>query len=416
MNLPINIEAEDCLLSSFMCSFRAVGCILAERGVNPEMFHGPGNPVIASEMIGAWREGVELDAFLLLSRLRASGRLKDAGGESLFVKITQMPTAANVSQYIDIVLETDQLRRVAILCAEKGREAVLDGAEAHSIVSGLSEAITAIAGVKNKAPTLSMKQLSQEKLRRIEGDEDDKDILVTGIQKLDYYSPLRMGDMPLISGERKSGKSILSLNIAMNLAERGHSGLYCSLEDKCSKVFDRMFARITKIPLGRHHVSGMAEREMQQIAVRLPKLAELPIDLRDDLHDLHAIVAVIRQKAAQDPKFKWAVVDYAQLVRTQARKGANKEEEVATISRTLRLLAIELNVAIILLCQLNKEGNARWSMGLEHDCTAMWKVVVPEDHEGERHIEIPFQRNGDSQIMFKVAFMGSTCRIEALAE
>lgn len=416
MNLPINNEAEDCLLSSFIVAFRDVGCILAERGVTHEMFHAPGNAIIAEEMIGAWRDGVNLEIPLLLSRLAAKGRLEEAGGNEVMFKLLKMPTAANVSQYIDIVVETDQLRRVALLCAEKGREALFAGAEAQSIVSGLSEGVTAIAGVKNKAPVLTMKQLAFEKLARIEGNEDDRDILPTGIMKLDQFSPLKVGDMPLISGERKAGKSILSLNIALHLAEKGFSGLYVSLEDKVSKVFDRMFANVSRIPLGRHKASGISERDMAFVAHSIPKLAALPIEMRDDLHDLHAIVAVMRQKAARDPNFKWAVVDYAQLVRTQVRKGGNKEEEVANVSRTLRLLAMELNVAILLLCQLNKEGNARWSMGLEQDCTAMWKVIVPEDHEGERIIEVPFQRNGDSQIMFKVAFLGSTCRIETLLD
>lgn len=416
MNLPINAEAEDCLLGSFLFSFRNVGSLLAERGVTHEMFYGPGNSVIAEEMILAWREGVNLDLMLLMARLQAKGKIVDAGGNVIAVKLTAMPTAANAQNYIDYVVETHQLRQVALICAEKGREATLDGADAHLVVSELSEAITAIAGVRNKAPVMTMKHLAMAKLARIEGNEDDKDLLLTGIQKLDYHSPLKMGDMPLISGERKAGKSILSLNVAMNLAEAGHAGLYVSLEDKVHKVFDRMFARAAKIPLGQHRSSCLSERDMQQIAVRLPKLAALPIEIRDDLHDLHAIVAVMRQRKAQDPNFRWAVVDYAQLVRVQVRKGANKEEEVAAVSRTFRLLAMELNIAILLLCQLNKDGNARWSMGLEQDCTAMWKIVVAEDHEGERIIEIPFQRNGDSQIMFKVAFMGSTCRIEALHE
>src|SRR6478609_4795004 len=168
MNLPINAEAEDSLIGSFMCSFRNVGSLLAERGITHEMFLGPGNQAIVQEMIEAWQEGVNLDPMLLISRLQAKGTYQDAGGHQVIVKLTSMPTGINASYYADMVVETHQLRQVALICAQKGREATLDGAEAHSIVSELSEAITAIAGVRNKAPAMSMRQLAMAKLERIQ--------------------------------------------------------------------------------------------------------------------------------------------------------------------------------------------------------------------------------------------------------
>lgn len=416
MTLPLNEDAETCLLASFMHDFQAVGCLLAERNITDEQFHHPSNRIIATVMLEAWRKGEKLDPTLLTTVLQQKGLYQQAGGYEVFTRVTSIPTAAMAVQYADIVQETDKLRRLAILCSSKAQEAVLLGAEPQSILSDLSGEISVISGGE-KTVLKTMKQLIFEKLDRVQGNEDDKDIILTGIDKLDRNSPLKQGDMPILSGERKAGKSILSINIAVNNALRGEPVLYFSLEDKIPKVIDRIFAKVTKLPMDRHRVGSMTDWELRNLGPQSKILTELPLTIRDDIQDLQGIVGVIRQHKLRNPAMRLVFVDYAQLVTSPFIKGRGKEEEVANVSRTLRLLAMKLDVAIVLLCQVNKDGQARWSMGLEHDCTCKWHIShLEEPDNGKRMIGIPFQRNGDSDIAFPVAFLGSTCRIETLHE
>lgn len=416
MKLPFSEDAETYLLSSFMVDFQGVGCLLAERKVTPEAFHHPANRHIATVMMEAWGEGRKMDAFLLNTELQRRGVFDEAGKHQIFDRVHAIPTAANAAQYVETVLETDQLRRIALLCAEKAQDAQERGAEPSSIISDLSEGIADISGVSRKDSFMTMKDHYEAKIARIESNEDDKNIIKTGIDKLDLHSPLRQGDMPLISGERKAGKSIFAINIAVNVALCGGGVIYFSLEDDSTKVYDRIFSKVSRVPIDRQKMILMSQWEVGQVNVSAKKLHELPITLRHDVHDLAGIVGLIRQAKLQNPNLKIAVVDYAQLVETPSKKGDNREQEVALISRTLRLLAMDTQVTIILLCQLNKDGNARWSMGLEHDCTAMWKINHTEDKDkGKRIIEISFQRNGDSNICFPVAFLGKTAQIETLA-
>ncbi len=136
----------------------------------------------------------------------------------------------------------------------------------------------------------------------------------------------------------------------------------------------------------------------------------MDIDIRDDVYDLSSIVAVIRQ--AKD--LTLVVADYAQLIRPNL-KDSNREQEVAKISRTLRLVAMETKVPIILLSQLNEQGRSRESRSLEQDTTANWNIVFDDEEPNERMITIPYQRNGESGIQFKVAFLGAIARVENLA-
>lgn len=417
MNLPFSEDAETYLLSSFMVDFQGVGCLLAERKVTPEVFHHPSNRHIATVMLEAWGTGQKMDAFLLNTELQRRGLFDESGRHQVFDRVHAIPTAANASQYVDTVLETDQLRRIALLCAQKAEDAQIKGAEPLDIISELSEGLTAISGASQNDSFKTMTDHLRAKIERIEANEDDKDVIKTGIEKLDIHSPLKEGDMPLIAGERKAGKSIFSINIAVNAALNGHGVVYFSLEDSVNKVYDRIFSKVSEVPTDRHKISLMTQWEVGKIHVAAKKLNDLPITLRDDVHDLAGIVAVIRQEKIRNPNLKIAVVDYAQLVVvTSHKKSDNREQEVAQVSRTLRLLAMETKVAIILLCQLNKDGNARWSMGLEHDCTAMWKINHTEEKEkGKRIVEVSFQRNGDSNICFPVAFLGKTATIATLA-
>jgi len=108
------------------------------------------------------------------------------------------------------------------------------------------------------------------------------------------------------------------------------------------------------------------------------------------------------------------VVDHAQLVRASGIE--TRREEVEKVSRELRLLAMELHVPLLLLCQLNKEGETRETKALEMDATAMWRIDRTSNVEnGERRLVIPWQRNGESGIAANVAFNGSLARVENLS-
>ena len=206
------------------------------------------------------------------------------------------------------------------------------------------------------------------------------------------------------------GKSILALSIAANITRNGVPVLYFSLEDRLPKVVDRLFAGVSRVPIVKH----TSQRINCQVAVETAeKLLGLPFEIRDDVYDLHKIIAVARRERAKH-NTGLIVVDYAQLVR--ATGAETRREEVEKVSRELRLLAMELHVPLLLLCQLNKDGEARESKALEMDATAMWRVdKTSEVENGERRLAIPWQRNGESGIAATVAFLGSLARVENLS-
>lgn len=372
-------------------------------------FTVPRHRTLFRELMAFLEQSGRYDEVLFLAHLAKNNELETIGGAAAVSEIGWcVASGVNFQYYLDALNETRD-RNDALKILKTAVETLEQ--ETGSIAEIMSElAEIPLRKIKDR----TFKDAIMDKLDRMENGEPNDDVLATGILGLDKHSPLRSGDMPLIAGERKAGKSILALTIAVNVAREKVPVLYFSLEDREPKVIDRIFAGVSRIPMQMHHVKQFTNRDIDNATRATTILADLPFQIRDDVYDLGKILALTRQaKAARD--IGLVVIDYAQLVRCNGCD--SRREEVEKVSRDLRLLAMELDVPILLLCQLNKEGDARESMALEMDATAMWRIESDEDFAAtERRIVIPWQRNGESGIAFRTSFLGAIARVENQAQ
>lgn len=416
--LPQSPDAERGVLSSFLLSPLAVGALCAEKRVTAQHFaHAPHDDIFRA-LMELWLSQSQIDFITLTQHLRDASILDRCGGAVFVTELfTYLPTAANVGNYLEILEEKRQLREIITRCTSYVTRAFGAQDEVGSILADATSGLGEI-GVNPREEVKPWKSHIIEKLERMETGDPRDDVLVTGIKVLDEHSPLRLGSMPLISGEAKAGKSILAIAISANVAAAGHGIIYFSLEDPARKIVDRFFANVSQVPTVRHYMENMQEGDMPRFKRACEELKKWRFVLRCDVQDLSGIVAVTRQTKAQMPELALCVVDYAQLVRGGRQKGDSRETEVASVSRALRLLSIELNIATLVLCQLNKDGDTRESTSLEKDMTAMWKISVPDDEtaHNKRFITIPRQRDGESGVGRAVAFFGAQSRIENLVE
>lgn len=417
--LPQSPDSERGVLSSFLLSPVAVGAMCAEKRISAGHFASPMHGEIFSHLHEMWTANMPVDFITLTQRLRDKGTLDSCGGAAFVTELfTALPTAANCSQYLETVEEKRILREIIQICHEHAELGFAPQDAPRALLEALAARVTAIAAPASNR-TMTFKQALTDKLNRMQNGEPMNEYVWTGLSRLDKESPMRLGEMPLISGERKSGKSILALSIARHVSKFGPV-LYFSLEDPIAKVTDRLVAAESSIPMARDRIEALHEGDMPRLERAMRDLRDAPFIIRDDCYDLSSILAVSRQQKAINPDLKLIVVDYGQLVRAVVSKGANREQEMAAVSRGLRLLSMELSVAVIVLVQLNKEGDTRESKAWEQDCTAMWKLVTPPEDDEYRNsyriLTIPFQRNGESGIGFKVAFIGQVARVENHAE
>lgn len=416
--LPQSSEAEFAILCGLTISPREVGAICAQRKIQRGHFHIPAHAELFDVLTTLWKENVAPEFQAIAAMLRDRHQFAEVGGAPKIMELTTtMATAVNIHHYLGIVQEKHILREIVRVGHSYHEKAHFEQDKASELLDGFVSEVNQLIVPKN-TKVRSMKELAMSKLNRMAHSTDDTRTILTGIKKLDYYSPLKRGSMPLISGERKSGKSMLAMTIAMNVALDGHRVLYFSLEDKADELVDRMFARQARVPIVLHSSKALEangkDGESTRLRVAASDIAKLPILIRDDVFERNEVIAVARQYKAQFPDFSVAVLDYAQLVKSFVSKNANREQEVAAVSRDCRIAAMELDVAFIVLCQLNADGNTRESTALEKDCTAMWKVNTPGEKEDQnkRLITIPFQRNGEGNVGFNTTFLGHLASFE----
>lgn len=407
--LPHCTETEKAILSIFLQQSQSAGAACAEAGVTPAWFYVGHHGLIFNALFDLWQKGAKFDFATVAARVYENDPLSDPRYVN---DLTALPVDSGaLPAHLDTLRARYQLRALNGACVDAARDTMATGADPEAALAGLMDKVGALACAKAKgAPT--MPELVRDKFRRMQANEPDTNIIKTGLSKLDHHSPLRLGSMPLVSGERKAGKSMLAMNIAVNIALKKVPGMYFTLEMPATELIDRMYAKAAGIPTTQHKIDGLTGDQCSKMESTAEALATMPMVIRDDLFDLGKIVAAIRQQKAQQPALAVVFVDYVQLVRVSLGKGVNREQEVAHVSRTFRLLSMELKLATVLLCQLNKDGETRESKALEQDCTAMWKLSSPTEKEpNERVLYIPFQRGGQSNIAFKLTYLGDVCRV-----
>jgi replicative DNA helicase len=415
--MPSAVEAEKGAICALLNNPEWALSVFAKYGVTRQSFYIERHAIFCDVAIALHEAKRPLDLVTVTQRLTDLKKLEECGGRQAVHELFAFnPTLHGTEAYLEDISEKQVRRESYVACMKAANEA-RNGTEpiAKVLSSHAADIANLSMGRKVDEPETILKPV-QDKLNRMTSNEPKKDIVLTGIDGLDRHSPLKLGDMPTISGEKKAGKSILALTILAHVGlELKLPTLYFSLEDRTEQVIDRLYASVSRVPIWKHHKSAVNSMEMGNLSTAGMRLGGSKIYVRDDIFDLSAIVAFTKRLKAKEPTLGVVVVDYAQLVRGRESKSDNREQEVARISRTLRLLALELRVAIILICQLNSDGETRESRAIEMDTTAMWKVCNGRE-QGTKLIAVPFQRNGTSNIAFPITFLGQIARFENQAK
>lgn len=182
--------------------------------------------------------------------------------------------------------------------------------------------------------------------------------------------------------------------------------LIVSLEMPASQIIDRLVARIGNVSLRSLAEGVKTEHELLGMQRALNVLHKSDLIIRDDLYDIGSICSVARAMSKTTMGLRVLFVDYIQLVRCELGKDATREREVAEVSRSLRLLGLELGCLVIGITQLNEQGKARESRAIQQDATCIMAIEI--DGEENRKVSIPFQRNGPCGVSTHLRFNGRT--------
>lgn len=395
--LPVSLEAEKGVLCSFLLDPPRVGSLCAEQRVTPETFHVPAHGRLYAAIERLWSDGQPVDIVTLTQALADAGTLEMCGGAAAVTELFMyLPTAANAAYYLAILRQKKTLREIIRVGTEYAALAYEDPEDPESLLAGLERAAMAISAgrpeteVEFSAHVMAALDRVQERAERKNGMIG----LPTGLAALDKLTGgLASPDYIVVSAETSGGKTALACRFisAASVDARVPVAVY-SYEMTNEEVTDRLLVSEGRVNMLNYRQGWLTEGDMQALTRGASRVKDARIFLRDDPELNIGQVRASARRIKQRHGLGLVVIDYAQLVpESSGKKGANREQEVAFISRQCKAMAKELDVPVVVLSQLNDEGKLRESRAISHDAN----MILLIQEEDERHyIRIAKQRNG----------------------
>lgn len=342
--------------------------------------------------------------------------------------MARLPSASNIETYVNILVQDSKRRKASLLMETFRRTIAACPDETDSILMKTAEDLISLAGSRGTRPWKTFQEVISEAIDDIL-NPDQSSSIPTGFVDLDaMLSGLRPGTLTIIAGRPAMGKTAFGLNILYNVCVRQHipSAIF-SLEMENKELVKRMFSFSASINGNSLKQSHLSEDELSRLLDETEKMSKETL-LWDETPGITVPVLSGRAKQMQMRyQIRFLVADYIGLMQG-VRKNQNRQEEVAEMSRSLKGLAKELKIPIVVLAQLNRnvEGridkrpllsDLRESGGIEQDADTVL-LIHREDYynkdkepTNEAEIIIAKQRSGPTGTV-KLRWTGELTRFD----
>ena len=361
---PHDVEAEQAVIGSMLTDKDAV--MLAVERIKGEDFYRDDNKAIFEAMISLYNKSEPVDLITVKDELESMSLFDKIGGmEYLALLPSKVPTTANAQKYIEIVKEKSMLRNL-IKSANEIIDLGYDGTEeVEDIMNSAEKKIFDLIQNRNKSGYSPIKDVLIESFTKLEELYNRKQHITgvpTGFSELDYITTgLHGSELILLAARPAMGKSAFALNIAANAAlKTGTPVAIFNLEMSKEQLVDRMLSSEAMVDSNKIRTGKLEEEDWSKLASVIGPLSESNIFI-DDTPGISIMEIRTRcRKLKMEKNIGLIIIDYLQLVQgSNSRKNGTREQEIAEISRSLKILAKELNVPVIALSQLSRAVDSR---------------------------------------------------------
>jgi replicative DNA helicase len=434
--LPHNLEAEESVLGAMLISPRAVEA--AAESLTAADFYRQSHGVVFRSAIELYVKGEPVDAITLVELLERKGELENAGGKTRVHELAALvPATSNVGHHARIVKESATLRGliasgedIAMLGWERRGEVeeLLDRAEQRLFDLTQQRTTSEFAHIE------ALLKESFERIMHLYEAGAELTGVPSGFRDLDRLtSGFQPGNLVILAARPSMGKSALALCIAANLGVRHETPVALfTLEMSKSEVTQRLMCSEAKVESNRLRSGKLAQDDWPRLTAACDKLMKAPIYV-DDTGSI--TMMELRSKArrlkSREPGLGLIIVDYLQLM-SSGTNPENRVQEVSQISRSLKILARDLDVPILALSQLSRAveqrhdkrpvlSDLRESGSLEQDSDLVFFVFRDEyyageesDQQGLAEVILSKHRNGPTDTI-KLSFLKRYAKFADLA-
>ena len=360
---PHDIEAEQAVLGSMLTDKDAV--VSAIEVLKEEDFYRDDNQNIYRAIMNLYSKGESIDVITTKDELTSMNKLDAVGGLEYLVSLPdKVPTTANVEKYVKIVEEKSLLRALIKSANEMINMGYAQNEEIDQIMDGAEKRIFDIMQRKSKKGYTAIKDILVDTFAELQELYNNKQHITgvaSGFFDLDSKtSGFQKSDLVLIAARPAMGKTAFALNIATNAALKGNTPVVIfSLEMSQKQCTNRILCAHAMCDSQRVARGQLDDDEWSKLAIASGELSESAGIYIDDTPGI--TVAEIRAKCRKlklEKDIGLIVIDYLQLVQGSGKTNS-REQEIAEISRSLKILAKEIDVPVIALSQLSRAPEAR---------------------------------------------------------
>ena len=353
---------EQSLLGSLLV-YPSVMTDCQDLGLQPEEFYIPGHQTLYAAMQDLDATGKALDLNSVALRLQEKGQLEAAGGRDYIIALVDgAVSSAGVKTYIETIQDKYQLRRL-IETADEIRETAMESADSlDDILSQSESAVMDVTRRTRGTDFLSSREIVDRVLEQLKELRNTSGItgIKTGYTDLDRMTNgFQRGDLIILAARPAMGKSALALNLAVQAARRNPGAVAVfSLEMPADSIMKRMLSSESRVQSGKLRDGRLSNDEMNRLFEAGNGLAESLIYL-DDTGSIkvNQIFSKCRKLKSEQESLSMIVIDYLQLI--TGSRSDSRQQEVSEISRSLKILAKEMDCPVIALSQLSRKVEDR---------------------------------------------------------
>lgn len=418
---PNNLEAEQAVLGALLIDHEAINT--ASQLVKSDFFYDDNNRTIFECMLTLYEDRKPIDLLTLTNILKKKKRYEQVGGASYLTSLANsVPTAANIEHYAQMLKETYIRRSLIKIAGDMANRSFLEESSTDELLDVTEQAVFGLSQETirqgffhiREALTESFDKLDelhkkQSRYRGIETGFVDLDTLLSGLQD---------SNLIILAARPGQGKTAFVVNVAQYVSVNSKIpvGIF-SLEMSKEELVDRLLISQANIDAWKLKTGRLSEEDFEKLSEAMGELAEAPIYI-DDTPGIS--ISEMRSKARRlqlEHGMKLLIVDYMQLV-NPGRRFENRVQEVSFISQSLKNLARELKIPILVVSQLSRAvehrgerrpqlADLRESGAIEQDAdVVIFLYTQDEEFTPQRIVKINIAKHrngpiGEKELLFR---------------
>jgi replicative DNA helicase len=359
---PHDIAAEQCVLGGMLLSKDAISDVL--EVIRPHDHYRPAHQIVHEVILDLYSRGEPADAVTVAAELTKRGDITRMGGAPyLHTLIASVPTAANAGYYARIVRERAILRRLVEVGTRIVQLGYSGDGDADELLDRAEAEVYKVADRRVSEDYHALAEIMPAALDEIEAIGSRGGGLTgvpTGFSDLDALTNgLHPGQMIVIAARPALGKSTLALDLARACSiKNGLASVIFSLEMGRNEITMRLLSAEARVPLHSMRTGQMGDEDWTRLARRMSEVVEAPLFIDDSPNMSMMEIRAKCRRLKQRQDLKLVIIDYLQLM-SSPKRTESRQQEVSEMSRSLKLLAKELEVPVIAVAQLNRGPEQR---------------------------------------------------------